>query len=508
VPFPNLIALRLLVWSVLLFACAFFLNTQHNRFPYHYHPDEPGKVEQIMEEEWNFHHPLLLLTVTNAAVHALKIERDEQRIVEVGRCVSAAFASVAVVALSLLAFLWRGWSGAILTGAALALHHQLFELSHYMKEDTALLMGVALTFLAAGYHERRPSSWGAIFLGIAAGLAIAGKYLGVITVLIAIPVLWAAPPERRWPRVMAFGIALAATFALVNLPLFANVDTFRHSLDREVDLVVRGQGGMTRSVPHWQYWNVFIDNTTPVMWVLIAVFLVARWRERGSISRAQWLVFAFPFLYAIALSFSPKSNDRYFIPATGAFTLLAALGVEDTVRLLAHRFHYYTALVAVGVFFIAAQLPSWWKYEIAFLHDDTADLIEWLRAGKDVPKNAVIAKDNRVGLPDPAKKKHAARVGIVPQRVVGAKFAADLGSIQSLRDSGVTHVAVSESDYGKFFLKSLRPQRDEAEDFERRRQFYEELLRADPPIRLLFERERGTVIYLHPGIRVYRLGTL
>jgi hypothetical protein len=48
----------------------------------------------------------------------------------------------------------------------------------------------------------------------------------------------------------------------------------------------------------------------------------------------------------------------------------------------------------------------------------------------------------------------------------------------------------------------LRPQEGERADFERRKAFYESLLRDGE---LLWERDRGTVIYLHPGIRIYRL---
>jgi hypothetical protein len=84
----------------------------------------------------------------------------------------------------------------------------------------------------------------------------------------------------------------------------------------------------------------------------------------------------------------------------------------------------------------------------------------------------------------------------------GARFVADLGSREELLAKGVTHVVVSASSYDVFTLRGLRPQPSDRGDYERRKAFYEGLLRDDE---LLFERERGTVIYLHPGIRVYRL---
>ena len=507
--FPALrtLGLRALValGALLLFAASLALNTRTNRFPYFRHPDEPDKAQQILDGEWNYHHPMLLLATTKLCVELTGVPRNAQAIVETGRWVSAAFVAGAVTALALLAWLWRGWVAGLAAGAALLLHHQLFELAHYMKEDSALLLGLALTGLAAFAYDRRPSTAGALGLGLAAGLAISGKYLGILALGLALPPLVQTPAGSRARRLAIFAAATIAIFALVNLPMLTQLATFRQSVGREMELVVHGQAGLTRRVPHAQYWNIFIDNTTPAIWLLLAVFLVARWRERRSLSLTERLLIGFPFAFALALSFSPKSNDRYFLPATAFFTLLAALGVVDAARLLPGRTR--TVLALAATLLVAGQAPSLLRYWRAFQHDDTAELIDWLRAARDVPPDATIAKDSRVGLPDPQKKKDAARAGAIPQKVIAARSAADLGTLEELRAQGVTHVAISESDYGRYFLRSLSPQRGGEADFARRKAFYEELLRAAPPLRLLFARDRGTVIYLHPGIRVYRITT-
>lgn len=496
--------LMLSLWSVFLFGLCLALFTQHARFPFFYHPDEPGKVEQVLTGKWNFHHPMLLLSATQLATKALRVERTEQRIAEAGRTVSAVFMALAVVALSLAVFCWRGWLAALAAGGALVLHHQLYELAHYMKEDAALLLGVALTVLGSFLFRQRPWRSLALFLGVACALAISGKYLGVITLAIAMPILWRLAP-RRSSSFAWFLAGLLATLLVVNLPVLASWNDFRASFDREMKLVVEGQGEMTRSVPHTQYWNVFIDNTTPPIWALLLVFLAARWRERRTLTLAEWIVIAFPFAYAIALSFSPKSNDRYFLPATAIFTILAAVGVRDATRLLRVHAPSHILGLVFALLFVAGQLPSWWKYEYAFEHDDHAEAIAWVRA--ELPADAVIAKDNRVGLPEPKRPRVAAWHGSIPQRVLAKRYAADIaantGTLQELRDMGVTHVAISESDYGKFFLKSLRSKKGEEELTQRRKSFYEQLLREGE---LLFERDRGTMIYLHPGIRIYRIG--
>jgi hypothetical protein len=164
-------------------------------------------------------------------------------------------------------------------------------------------------------------------------------------------------------------------------------------------------------------------------------------------------------------------------------------------------------LPIAALLLVLAELPSWstshpgWlSYDRAFQRDDTAELINFLRA--EVPPDAVLLKDNRIALPDPEREKHAARVGVIPQKVVARRYAADFAPFDQLKERGITHVIVSETDYGKYFRRSLHPQQGAESKFAQSRQFYERLFREGE---LLEEWERGTVIYLHPGIRVYRL---
>ena len=498
----------LVAWALGLFAACLALDTRHNAFPYFYHPDESTKVNQVLSGEWNFHHPMLLLSTTAAAVKMFGVAPADQPVVEAGRWVSAVFIAGAVVALALLAQAWRGWTASLAAGAALLLHHQLFELAHYMKEDSALLLGVALSFLAAFAFWQKPNTWRAALLGAAVAVAISGKYIGVSMLVVALPALWCAPGGRG-KRMACFCGALVAVLLVVNLPLLLHLDAFEKSFSREMQAVVHGQRGVTRRVPHTQYWNVFRDNSTPVMWVLLAVFLAARWRERRALSLAEWLITAFPFAYAIALSFSPKSNDRYFLPATAVFTLFAAFGAVDAARLLTRWMALRWALAGCAAVLVAAQTvsappPLDWhtlaEYFAAFQDDDNAEFIAWIKA--ELPPDAVIAKDSRIQLPDPGNAKDLRRFAPLPQKILAERYVADLGTMEVLRARGVTHLAVSESDYGRFLLTGSIPQKGGAEDFARRKAFYETLLRDGKPI---FQRERGTVLYLHPGIRLYRL---
>ncbi len=503
---PN--CLLLTAWSLALFIGCFVLNTRHHDFPYYYHPDEPGKVEQLLTGEWNLHHPMLLLDGARLRLAVVGTERDRQAVVEAGRNVSAIFISGAVVVLSLLAWFWRGWGAALGTGGILAWHHQLFELSHYLKEDSALLFGISVAVLGTWLFCERPTIPRAAFLGAACALATSGKYVGALTLFLAAAALLRYG-KRRGAEWTAFAAALAAVFVIVNWPLLTQFPTFWESLSRETDYVVNGQKGMTRSVPHAQYWSIFLDNSTPVIWVFLFIFLIARWQQRRNASPGELLIATFPFLFAVMLSFSPKSNDRYFLPASALFALFAIIGASDLAGWLSPKYSRRIVFSLGALALIAAQFPAWTEsrpgwlgYDRAFGRDDNRELIAWLKT--DVPPEAIIAKDNRIALPDPKRRNHAARLGVVPQTILAKKYAADLGTLEELRARGVSYVAVSEMDYGKFFLESLRPQESEREDFERRRTFYQQLFSGRKPV---FEREKSTVLYLHPGIRVYRIAT-
>lgn len=490
----------LVLWSLALFTAALLLNTRANTFPYFYHPDESEKAAQLLTGDWNFHHPMLLLTTAKAVIDIAHVPMHEQNVVEAGRWVSAVFTSLAIVALSLLAFAWRGWVPCIAAALALLLHHQLFELSHYAKEDTALLFGASFTLLAAYCYWQRPSIAWALALGVATGCAISGKYLGACMLAIVVPVFLGARGTGRGTHAAVAAAAMLGMLVIANLPAIMHLGAVSQSFDREMKLAVSGQSGATRSVPHALYWNVFRDNTTPVVWVLLAAFLFGRWRERRSVTKVEWLVIGLPFAYALVLSFSPKANDRYFLPATAVLILLAACGTRDAARLLDRwvPVRWGTALLAVAL--VAAQWPKWQRYDAAFARDDNRELFEWVK--NNLPPDAVIAKDSRVQLPSSESSRARDYFGALPQRVLGKKYAADLGIIRELRKSGVTHVAVSESDYGRFFLPGLRPKKDAAIDFDRRRSFYKKLLHEG---KLLFVTERGTVLYLHPGLRLYTI---
>lgn len=497
-PLPAYSRWQLWVFSALLIVLGLTLFTRENQFKFYYHPDEPVKGLQVQTAHWNFHHPMLMLGTARLALKASGEMENRQHVVEVGRWISAGFAAGSVALLAAMAWITAGRFAGVATGLLLITNHQLFELAHYFKEDTALLFGLSAWFLALTLYWRRPHWTTAALVGVGAALAVSGKYLGAFCPLLS---LWLVPwhsKQQRFAMLAVFVSAFAAVFALVNLPLILSYGSFESSFHREMALVIHGQSGMTRSVPHTVYLNAFRDNIAFVLWPFLILRLGACWRRRGELTAVEGIAALFPILFLLVLSFSPKSNDRYFLPATAFFLCAIALGL-DQLRARWPSARVAPAILAILVLCQIGGLPKHdlWSYYRAFQTDDRADLAAWLNI--NLP-HATLAQDRSVKLPVPAITELLPYQPRLSPTMVQPSVE-KIADLAAFRKASVTHVILSANDFGRYNLESLRPQKGAEAVHVKSRDLYR-VLRAQKP---LWERPRDTVIYLHPGLEVYEL---
>ena len=504
-----------------LFVAGMALFTTHNDFRFYYHPDEKGKVRQIAEHTRNCNHPLMLLTVTSVAARFHKAPLTSQEIVQTGRAVSAFFGSAAAVALALLA--WRmaqgaggpvaarlaGWSAGIL----LLTDARMFDLTHYMKEDPALAMGMAVTFLALHFQWTRRDALATALAGAAAATAVSGKYIGWLLFPFAIGiVLWGCEPAARRQTARLFLKSFGLTWLVLNYSiLFDPLRPFA-SLRTEMKGVVGGHHGLTKEVPHAAYWRMFL-GLPPAVVCLFGVFLaglLARWKKS---TPPEWLVPGFALLLGVIMSFSPKSSSRYFLPVEMVACFGAGLGAAwgaawvASWRIWRFPWQRHAVLCAVwAVLFGAAlrqALPVLKIHCRAMAVDDRETFKAWI--AQNLPPTAVIAEDGRVHLPAPGIEKYAGEPPL-PQRILHAESAADLGTLPELRAKGVTHVAVDSATFTRF--DTLTPQKSAKGQFALRKAFYASLgvLQGTSPmpgLRQVWAAPLGVNIYLQPGIRLY-----
>jgi len=521
------------IMAVVVFALTLGLDTRHNDFPFTYHPDEGGKVAQVLLGSRNYHHPLLLLTTTACVSRITFMARDPQVIVQTGRWVSAAFAAGSVAAFALLAW-WNygllvGWGA----GLAVALQEDLFEMAHYMKEDPALLFGLALALLAAHVWWRRPGRGSLRFLAIACGLAAAGKYLGIVVLFFALPlVIWHRASDTtltRSARVNSFLLFFVATFLLCNVPIFGwKVSSPFRSIRNEMDGVAGGHHGLTRKVPHAEYLGSLKGKVPPALAVLTALYAVALLATARRRTPPEWITLLFPIAYLAMISCSPKVAERYLLPVSAMIPLLAALGAGEIGRLLTapdsrpRQLAGGLVTAVLLLFLIRAEMPTFTQFSdailernataqntslfsrayLGFQHDDPTAVAAWIKA--NLPADATIAEDHRVNL-SATKADGLSTTARVPQKVLDASFAPDLGTLEELRAKGVDYVAICRQNYGRYFNDEMKPQPGTKSGYDKRREFYTHVVQEGE---LLKEWPKGPIAYLQPGIKLYRIAPL
>lgn len=124
--------------------------------------------------------------------------------------------------------------------------------------------------------------------------------------------------------------------------------------------------------------------------------------------------------------------------------------------------------------------------------DDRAELV---RAVEALPPTAIIAQDQAAGLPEPERLWYHEGLEPLRQKVIGAKQACDLGSLSELRARGVTHLALNEKTFGRYFKPGLTVK--DAAVVMPRRAFYETALEEG---RVLQRWKLGTVRHFQPGL--------
>ena len=250
----------------LTFVAGLLLLTRSNGFAAGAHPDEGGKVKQVLQSGYNFFHPQLLLRagelaswVGRPSKRAYKAmpepERAEARwrVLVAGRRASAALGAGAAAVLAASAWLARRRAGeALVTGGVVLLCPTLLVAGHFFKEDTALLLGVAAWTLAAASFVRAPGRRAAVWLGLAGGLAASGKWVGVVLPLAAVPLVVGMLGVRRrraWADAGAcLGLTLLVTL-LVNHPILGHFDELFRGVNTELAHVADSHWGIVQDAP-------------------------------------------------------------------------------------------------------------------------------------------------------------------------------------------------------------------------------------------------------------------
>jgi hypothetical protein len=447
------------------------------------HPDEPNKVHQITRNDYNFNHPLLMLHSVKWYAQMAGIAGDYNRVILAGRWSSALFSSLAAALLVLVAGRLHGALVAAAAGVFVLTTPLFFELAHYFKEDPSLVFGLALSLVAIQIYSENPGFARAAFLGAACGVAVSGKYAGLIILPFGV---YAVLQARRGRDLAALAAFALAAFALINLPMLAVPEVWKSRVDLEMSRLQAEGVPNPRPVPHLVYFSVFGKNASPVILGLIALYLFNVWRRKFRLSPAEWTLLALPVIYLAVLSFIPISSERYILPASVLGACVAAFGLAPLAGM--RRGTWLAGLLIAGS--VAWQAPRLYAEEMAFASRRHDEVLGFFRT--NLPGTAVVLVDNFQTLTPPDFASP-----VVKQRILGPRE-----TLESLRRDGFTHVLVTPKRHTLFAPDSRRASGLSPEEDAKMRALYAEMFSKCP---LVFQWPKGRNTQLEPEFRLYAI---
>ena len=306
-----------------------------------------------MYQTRNYNHPQLMLEATTQYLKWHGPKYDPQQIAIAGRQVSAFFGASAAVMFALTAYLCAGWWGLVLGAIVMGFCPPLLTYSHYMKEDTALLVGIAMTVLASRIVWMTHRWWTRIpawlFLGIACAVAASGKYAGAMALSFPLLLIFLAP-RFRWYRpplrLLLFLPAFILALGLINHRTLnpAGIDflhviqqpsdwrsifdpAFLGGVEKEADHAMSQHFGLTAHQPNTYMIRSAFVQTWPYIAITAMLFplILLLTRRQGWVWEALAIVFT--AICTFVLSYSVILFPRYALPIVAMFHLFAAIGI-------------------------------------------------------------------------------------------------------------------------------------------------------------------------------------
>ena len=498
---------------LIFFSGSYWLNTRSIDFPYGFHPDEAGKVTQLLspDEYRNFNHPQLLLESTSVAMKWTETPGNEVSVVRLGRRVSAAFAALTVVAAALIGYSVGGLSGMVIVAVCVSLCPPLIMNAHYLKEDTGLIMGFMLVLLAArslcittGVLR---SAVLAALLGSACAIAVSAKYIGAMAVPVSVALLFLGRTSTtgwrsRMMRLCAFAVAFGILVLAINYRAIGNWGQMRGRLTAEFGHAINGRRDVTMDHPNMFFVRTVLRETFPHLVIFAAAYVVLVMMR----NRVAWeaSLLSLTGMYWVGICFSGNPFHRYALPVVVLMHLTASLAVVHFLQMLQQSKHRYAGFVALtAILLIVLQLPRCLAFNRQFADDSRLRLRYWV--AEHLSLQAGIAGDLYAGLRAPLDPHEPELIPLNARVLAEDFFVADTSeSPAALAKLNVSHVVVCQTAYSRIMDSSIRAIPGFESDLLRRRDWYSDLF-SHYRLVWISQPSHETDSYANPELRVYEL---
>jgi hypothetical protein len=490
-----------------VFAGGLLWFTHGNRNPAFYNPEEVIRVSQVIKGEWDYHRPVLFELTISITKQLFHVPDDLQSVAELGRVVSAFYAIASIVSLSLAVYFLRNGAAAALLSFLLLCQHQFFDLAHTVNENTSLMFGAAVSLLAMVLLEQKATIPRSLFLGCSVAIAASAQYIGLLLLTPAlVVVLGYGGKELRSRRIAEFILGLLFAILVLNfsaitrLPL-ALMDLIQNLMSA-MAVLPEGVNNLLKGT----YWVLLLRNTTPVIWVMTGLSACLFWVQRRKLKISEVALFVIPTVYFLLLLFSPPESDLHFLPMVGftyAFAVVGSASAGDLISNLHEQVRGWLLPVLIAICLASCffEFVRGLRYFVAFNRDDRLDMLTWMDGNLE-PGSKVIA-DHTAMLPSLlAKTNQRLHFNLVRGEIKAVD--ANPPSLAECVTSGVTHAALSDADFERYFSHVASVAQANDVSFSAAKQFYSDIFNKGI---LIWRRDRGAVKYMQPGLAVYRLPT-
>ena len=494
----------LLLVCLILWILGLVIYSEGNDFPYFYHTDEPSKAEQLVTGNRNFFHPALMLNATDLLSRALGIPRTEQDMVVVGRHVSACFASLTLLGFALVTRQLAGNGAGVIAWVSCLLLGDFYDAAHYMKEDPYWLSGLAFTVLAGLRYTANPSRRLAILVGLAAGWSVAGKYIGILAVFIALICVLTthrSTVTQRGSNLLSMLLCVCGVFLCVNYQMLSNPMGLWAGLDKEVDALHSEYHQRKADEKSLRYLEILEETVPPIaqgLYLGLLVLAVRRWK---SVSAPEKILVFLPLILFLVLSLTPKGSVRYFLPIGLMMMTSAAVACARLAYFPKFGKFQSIALTLGFLCLIVPMVNAAKKHRKDMLKDHRRQLGMFLTSS--IQPNAVVLSSYHAGILNSQDERCIGFANLAPQTFVMAQNAYEKGTLDDLLAQGVTHVVVTGRDFTRSLDNLGNPQVQKMTE-QRRKQLQKEL---ESQGTVLWHIKKGGNKYLNPALTLYQLPT-
>ncbi len=373
---------------VALFLFSLLINFWNLDFPCEHHADEPKKVRFVQQGTQDFKHPIAILQFSRF-MNIFIQTNEKQDIVLIGRSVSAISGAFLVVFSYLLVKNHLRLKFPLIYGLCLATSPIIALHTHYFKEDILFVCFLYLSIFLYFSFLNSPNTKKAILLGIAIGLSISTKYVGILSSLLIFLSAICSFRYRNSIIIKYLCLSLITSvfvFTLVNYPMFANRQVFLEGLSFEIHHVIQGHHSV--SIHFSDFWGTFhlthslFPGLTPFIAIpaLCYMFYEICSSKGLSFKERFLIIFALSFYFTAEISPSKPFPDymRYMIPIVPIMIFYACKCMEK-VSSITPLVHGLVVIATSYAFYETVQIVRLLKSDVRNIAEDWV-----LNNGEDV----------------------------------------------------------------------------------------------------------------------------